>query len=328
MGNVKIAALLDSINPRIEILNFGVKPKIRVPDSVPSNSSGSFNDSAASGITKLHYLRLVYANCRSLNNKVMELEHTIVEESAKLVSVTETWFIPGNELKIVGYDGFYCSRRNRKGGGLAIYVESSISNRVQVIESDTGHEFNFVIIKLQIVYKALYIGVFYLPPNLSWEETSVMCEIIRSLSGKDVLVMGDFNLPGIDWNSHNIPVNCIKSKESELFLDVMDDLFLYQHVHEPTRHGAGENSIVDLVFSMDETLISDIRIFPPLSGSDHSVLIFDYRMSLCTEHSKILYLYKNTNDTQVQFVYEKWKPKLTFDNSVETIWKKFYIDVS
>ena len=54
---------------------------------------------------KIHGLRIVYTNLRSLCNKRMELEYILLEENANLAVVTETWFSSDKELKFPGYDG-------------------------------------------------------------------------------------------------------------------------------------------------------------------------------------------------------------------------------
>ena len=55
---------------------------------------------------------------------------------------------------------------------------------------------------MHLYEKSLYVGVIYRPPNVSLPDTEIMCDVIRSkMSGNEVILMGDFNLPGIDWAS-------------------------------------------------------------------------------------------------------------------------------
>ena len=72
--------------------------------------------------------------------------------------------------------------------------------------------------------------------------------------GRNLLLMGDFNFGGIDWASRT--VSDITNLSAEEFLDAIDDLFLVQHVTEPTRSGTSscsifedrEGSTLDLIF--------------------------------------------------------------------------------
>ena len=60
------------------------------------------------------------------------------------------------------------------------------------------------------------------------------------------------------------------SGEGELFLDIVQDNFLHQHVRQATR---GSN-ILDLVVSSEEDLVEDLRIGSPIGGSDHASIEF------------------------------------------------------
>ena len=62
----------------------------------------------------------------------------------------------------------------------------------------------------------------------------------------------------------------------EPFLDSVDDLCLFQHVNEPTRIRQGESpSLIDLVFTNEEDLVSNLSYLPPLGNSDHICIQFD-----------------------------------------------------
>ena len=50
--------------------------------------------------------------------------------------------------------------------------------------------------------------------------------------------MGDFNYPNIDWNLLE------RDNIGYEFLSLVQDCFLVQHVHDPTR----SNNVFDLVF--------------------------------------------------------------------------------
>ena len=60
------------------------------------------------------------------------------------------------------------------------------------------------------------------------------------------------------------------SGEGELFLNIVQDHFLHQHVRQATR---GAN-ILDLVVSSEEDLVDDLRIGSTIGGSDHASIEF------------------------------------------------------
>ena len=75
----------------------------------------------------------------------------------------------------------------------------------------------------------LYVGVCYKSQKADCEEINQLYSVMERASQHQVLIMGDFNFPHIDWSSFEC------DKDSESFLDLGQDCFLTQHVHVPTR---------------------------------------------------------------------------------------------
>jgi len=63
-----------------------------------------------------------------------------------------------------------------------------------------------------------------------------------------VLILGDFNYPKIDWNSHTSTSSACSDAED--FLKTVEDCF-YTHVQSPTR----DDSVLDLILSRDPDLV-------------------------------------------------------------------------
>ena len=70
-----------------------------------------------------------------------------------------------------------------------------------------------------------------------------------------VLIMRDFNFPGINWVTLEADVTGSK------FLDFTQDCFLIQHVLKPTRY----DNILDLVLSSEENMVEDFVRFRAFS---------------------------------------------------------------
>ena len=89
-----------------------------------------------------------------------------------------------------------------------------------------------------------------------------------------VAVIGDFKYPKINWISSSTA--CNETSPEALFIENSLDCFLTQHVTKPTRaRGDDTPSTLDLIFTNEPGMVSDICHNPPLDGSDHQVLIFD-----------------------------------------------------
>jgi len=84
--------------------------------------------------------------------------------------------------------------------------------------------------------------------------------------------MGDFNYPSINWNTGGTSTSTADS----LFMDTVNDCYLYQHVTCPTRARVNHSpNTLDFVFTNEEGMLSDLEIMAPLGKSDHSVLTFN-----------------------------------------------------
>ena len=83
--------------------------------------------------------------------------------------------------------------------------------------------------------------------------------------------LGDFNLPGIDWNTHKSPPDPIQLS----FLEFFYSSGLVQLNFLPTRN----NAILDFFFTTETNLISDISTLPPIGARDHDMLSFNIQLS-------------------------------------------------
>ncbi|KAG7166746.1 hypothetical protein Hamer_G010401 [Homarus americanus] len=68
--------------------------------------------------------------------------------------------------------------------------------------------------------------------------------------------MGDFNQETLDW------VNLTTHAKGEEFLYLIQDLFLTQHMSEPTRG----DIILDLVLMTEEAMVDEVHTGKPNSG--------------------------------------------------------------
>jgi len=93
-----------------------------------------------------------------------------------------------------------------------------------------------------------------------------------------VLVVGDFNLPSIDWKNQ---ITSLSNQSFEHhFLQKLQDTYLCQHVQEPTRFRDDSNpSVLDLVITKSPDDVRNIEILPPLGKSDHTVLKLSLKSS-------------------------------------------------
>jgi len=65
------------------------------------------------------------------------------------------------------------------------------------------------------------------------------------------------------------------TQEETEFLDAVNDMYLYQNAHTPTR----EKNILDLVFTTEVDMMEELEVGAPISNSDHNVILFTMKGS-------------------------------------------------
>ena len=90
-----------------------------------------------------------------------------------------------------------------------------------------------------------------------------------------VLIFGDFNYREIDWASMSVTGRDESTQVQ--FYNVLQDMFLVQHVNFPTRFRIGQQpTMPDLIFTNEENMVEDLKSVSPLGSSDHTGLIWTF----------------------------------------------------
>ena len=122
-----------------------------------------------------------------------------------------------------------------------------------------------------------FVSVIYRPPDSTVESfrktLDTLQEKIDQFSNNnrvpDIYILGDFNLPGIDWDLCT-PTSGLTNHSSDscdAMIDFMDQNFLSQMIREPTR----ENNILDLIFTNKPQDIIECNIVDT-QLSDHKMI--------------------------------------------------------
>ena len=87
--------------------------------------------------------------------------------------------------------------------------------------------------KLVTGHTTVTIGVVYRCPNITKQNNEKIHNAISEVSKGDCIIMGDFNNGNIKWDSLQST-----GVEDQMFVCLVQDTFLTQHVLEPTRYSA------------------------------------------------------------------------------------------
>lgn len=223
-----------------------------------------------------------YTNATSLNNKIRLLESVAASLEPNVIGITETWFDSSSASELDGYKLFRTDRNgDKRGGGVCIYVNSCVKAFAASNESflDTDCEQIWVTINLN-EDKPLLVGCIYRPPPQSKTNhpSCIDIGIVRSLetakrllNSKDissVILMGDFNLPDIEWNEFGAPVLASDSSTSAYISSAIGYSSFEQLVTSKTFANSGNlSSLLDLVLVSDQNRMSEVELGPPLDTS-------------------------------------------------------------
>ncbi|CAJ0940289.1 unnamed protein product, partial [Ranitomeya imitator] len=244
--------------------------------------------------TKQNPLNCMLANARSLTNKMEELEAEISTGDFDIVGITETWLDESYDwaVNLQGYSLFRKDRKNRRGGGVCLYVKSCLKStlREDISEGNEDVESIWVEIHGGKNGNKILIGVCYKPPNITETmESLLLKQIDEAATHNEVLVMGDFNYPDINWESETC-----ETHKGNRFLLITKKNYLSQLVQNPTRGAA----LLDLILSNRPDRITNLQVVGHLGNSDHNIVQFhlSFTRGTCQGVTKTLNFRKSKFD--------------------------------
>ena len=250
-------------------------------------------------------LNFWYQNVRSLNanyrdsptncvlNKLSCLQDVVYGNSIDVIALTETWLsnrVRNDDILPVGYKLFRRDRQTgKRGGGVLLAVKDSVRTEPTDFVSDSL-ELTSVVINSSS--KRVLVAVCYRPPDSSIDflhELNRFLKFVAHSQFKNVVLMGDFNYPNIQWSDGS----CFSTIGSEIgFIDLITDFSYLQLINSSTR---GHN-LIDLVLTTNEHLTDNFEITDDDSislHSDHKVISFDLKLHQRPKQSteRIVYNY-------------------------------------
>ncbi|KAF8382951.1 hypothetical protein PRIPAC_72093 [Pristionchus pacificus] len=224
-------------------------------------------------------LSIFYANCRSIRSKSHHLSFLLSSFKYRIISLCETWLdVSDSDALLIGQSPEFLSFRNDRvisdeygrGGGVALIVHNSLSPAL--VSSFSSLLFEAITVDLHIDYRndlpfrKIRIITVYRSPSSPAQSLSSFIAYLTHLLSSDLpcIILGDFNLPHIDWLGLSSP------SQNDL-LDFVSDHHFSQFVPFPTRF----NNFLDLVFC-DRDIIHNVS--PLLPISDHLSVGFELRI--------------------------------------------------
>ena len=129
----------------------------------------------------------------------------------------------------------------------------------------------------------IVICTFYRPPKDAQgfqldELDQALSKLYNKINTQNVIIMGDFNLPNIDWGNHAIKPNSGYSTiAANKLLTIMEEHGLTQHVRIPTHTQGNSSNILDLVLTNRPDLIKKTSVVDGVA--DHNTIVIDINIS-------------------------------------------------
>ena len=241
-------------------------------------------------------------NVNSISNKVAYIFNLIKEENLNICAITESWLTSSCDSSYVAIDGYSLYRGDVEGTvrkhGSAIYVRKSLKH----------HEIKLSLPNVAAVFLEefdLYVLSVYRPPSLSNGENMQLLTLLREfVFGREVLILGDFNLPTLDWSLPSVLDSYIRPLDRE-FYDCFTQGGLTQWVDFPTFFPSG--NILDLILTTDSDRVGDVYGTSPLPGCHH-----------CPVVCSLVYMF-NTDDVPDRLADSRSWSRANFSNISEDI---------
>ena len=230
---------------------------------------------------KLLSLYVLNAAALSKPHAVEHLAADLTSYSTDVAVITETHFKVKHSESVVGIDGYNLFRRDRdrrRGGGVALYVRSTIQSTVwNYSADDRTYEILWV-----FVGNSTFFGTLYHPPKPIYNPTALVdyieaCveEINRDFPSAHIELVGDL---------YQQPDQ-----------DLVEQTGLTQIVHQPTR---GAN-ILDRIYVSDPSTFDTVRVVESVVRSDHKAIVaFSDRKPFTQPKNTIQCTFRSKSPTQ------------------------------
>jgi hypothetical protein len=221
-----------------------------------------------------------------------------------IVALSETWLKSSIIDSVINIDNYLLFRNDRlslRGGGVCLYVNKSvISKKFTITELNISVKpYDSVWIKFENDQFNFVIACVYRPPTNSVLNSQnndiILLDTIASTLEKfpNLIIVGDFNFPNINWSSKT---SATTSNTKQIFVDFLSENSFSQLVNEPTRYRTCQNSsLLDLILTMDENLVTSVKVSSPIGISDHSTIKFDLQLLLYPDKKYKEYNYIKTD---------------------------------
>ena len=273
----------------------------RVSNMSSKNMSSDFLVTLSS-IPNERGFKMAFLNIVSLLKKIDEINFSMTNKFIDLIAFNETRLDPNITDNMVSLDGYDVIRkdRSRNGGGVCIYLRSSINYKIR--KDLVPPELEAVCVEIIKPHsKPFLVTTVYRPPSSLPEFFDDFEKLIKAIDNenKEVYILGDLNCNMLKTDKDaNIPTKKIKSLY-ELYQ-------LTQMIDEATRVTMTTSSLIDHIVTNTPEKISDSGVIHT-GISDHSLVFAIRKISVIDKQENILEIRNMKNFNEEKFIEDLLK---------------------
>ena len=245
---------------------------------------------------------LVSENSRSKIDYFRELTST---NGILIINLTETWLDEtiSDDAKIEGYKEYRSDRIGIKQGGTVIYVHNDLE--CDILAKECRNKCEMVAVNIKAL-NTINI-VIYRPPKTKGVDFNYILDKVESIFNNmeipnpTIIMTGDFNFPFIEWRCNalgnfmgctyqynaNVNTTVDEKQQFERLTNLVGQHSLVQAISEATREENGKSSTLDLVFTNEIDLITEIGIYASSMSDHHNIeLTTSFNPSIVRKQNK------------------------------------------
>ena len=258
-----------------------------------------------------HNFNVCHLNAQSLEAHFIDVRDVILKNNIQVLGISETWLSENRHSKFFDIPNFSLLRTDRvgkRGGGVALYVHTSIKHRI-ICRSDQPDVYRkkpeYLAVELSFAALKILCLVVYIPPRCgSWfevEDAYLNCNVAFDFA----LLLGDLNI-----NLAGSSSSLTAFKNSLATLNLVPLPFL------PTFHRGNSHSTIDYICVSDVTLVQSHHQNSIPSVSEHDAIFVTLKLPLPEYVPQRLTRRSFRNFNKEQFVSDlascDWSPVTEF----------------
>jgi len=208
-------------------------------------------------------LKVVHINAQSLNSPSHfdEFSDMFGNGEIEIIGVSETFFKDHSVTKICKYNAMTVNRKNRNGGGVAIYVREDLKSKILATSDGERGKPEYIICEITFGTDRILFACVYRPPHVGYIDIfhDDLCTFITQY--KYTIICGDLNAR---FGSEEY--------ETKLISNMLSQCYLTPVPFNSTFHTAYTSSTLDVIASNCSDIILEYGQIEAPGFSEHDLI--------------------------------------------------------